>query len=96
MVEEDNHFNSDLYWYLRANGKDMFRYVASLCEGKTLDIGCGECNPAPFIGYDRYVGFDISSVAIHNAKAKNGNLNALRYETLMLPTRIYQMGINTL
>jgi glycosyltransferase involved in cell wall biosynthesis/2-polyprenyl-3-methyl-5-hydroxy-6-metoxy-1,4-benzoquinol methylase len=43
--------------------EDRVRYVASLCTGRVLDVGCGDGRLAEFVEGD-YLGLDFSQIAI--------------------------------
>lgn len=74
----NEHFSHDLYWYLRKNGQEYFKTIASFCVGRTLDIGCGEAHLRHYI--KDYMGFDLSDVAVkkvNDPRVIVGDLNNL-------------------
>ena len=52
-------------------GEHILKRLAELCEGNTLDFGCGRGRIAPFFDPKKYLGADISEPAIIRAICNN-------------------------
>jgi len=84
VVEEDNHFNSDLYWYLRANGNDALEFINILRKKyNPKKIVC--CEPISFgMSLLNPKHYEIRNFNLTNKDLPNGNKHFINGRQILI------------